>query len=95
MSSCHDKDILNNVIFAFLSEKHLMTIVINMHKPYFHNVMVMKVSCKSYNYDNFWLQIGNQWEMFSFHLLEMFGTAHTQIVTESNFFWRYQIQIRF
>jgi len=38
MPSCHEKDILNNVIFAFkmslLSEKHLMTVVINMHKPY-------------------------------------------------------------
>jgi len=38
------KDILNSVIFALLSEKHLMTVVINMHKPY----MVMKVSCQSY-----------------------------------------------
>jgi len=39
MSSCHDKDISNNVIFAFkmslLSKNHLMTVVINMHKPYF------------------------------------------------------------
>jgi len=51
MSRCH-KDILNNAIFAFkmslLSEKHLMTVVINMHKPYFIfkscHVMVMKVS---------------------------------------------------
>jgi len=38
MSTCHNKDISNNVIFAFkmslLSERHLMT-VINMHKPYF------------------------------------------------------------
>jgi len=30
MSSCHDKDISNNVIFAFK-----MTVVTNMHKPYF------------------------------------------------------------
>jgi len=33
MSTCHNKDILNNVIFAFkmplLSESHLMTVVIN------------------------------------------------------------------
>jgi len=33
MSSCHDKDILKNVILAFkmslLSERHLMTVVIN------------------------------------------------------------------
>jgi len=39
MSRCHNKDILNNDIFAFkmslLSEKHLMTVVINMHKPHF------------------------------------------------------------
>jgi len=39
MSSCQNKDILNNVIFAFkmslLRERHLMTVVINMHKPYF------------------------------------------------------------
>jgi len=38
MSRCHNKEILNNVIFAFkmsLSERHLMTVVINMHKPYF------------------------------------------------------------
>jgi len=38
ISRCH-KDILNNVIFAFkmslLSERHLITVVINMHKPYF------------------------------------------------------------
>jgi len=54
MSSCHDKDtdrlgciglcqdILNNVIFAFkmplLSKRHLMTVVINMHKPYFQDM---------------------------------------------------------
>jgi len=35
MSRCH----IHNVIFAFkmsfLSERHLMTVVINMHKPYF------------------------------------------------------------
>jgi len=39
MSRCHNKDILNNIIFAFkmslLSESHLMTVVIHMHKPYF------------------------------------------------------------
>jgi len=40
MSSCHDKDILNNVTFfvfkmSLLSERHLITIVINMHKHYF------------------------------------------------------------
>jgi len=39
MSRCHNKDIFNNVIFAFkmslLSERHLMTVVINMHKPCF------------------------------------------------------------
>jgi len=33
MSSCHNKDILNNVILAFkmslLSKRHLMTVVIN------------------------------------------------------------------
>jgi len=34
MSRCHNKDILNNVIFG-LSERRLMTVVINMHKPYF------------------------------------------------------------
>jgi len=55
LSRCHNKDILNNVIFAFkvslLSERHLMTVVINMHKPYFKfktYVMVMKASCQSY-----------------------------------------------
>jgi len=35
----YDVDILNNIIFAFkmslLSKRHLMTVVINMHKPYF------------------------------------------------------------
>jgi len=45
---CH-KDILNNVIFAFkmslLSKRHLMTVVINMHKPNICHVMVMKLSC--------------------------------------------------
>jgi len=39
MSRCHNKDIINNVTFAFqmslLSERHLMTVVINMDKPYF------------------------------------------------------------
>jgi len=39
LSRCHNKDFLNNVIFAFkmslLSELHLMTVVINIHKPYF------------------------------------------------------------
>jgi len=59
MSRCH-KDILNNVIFAFkmslLSKRHLMTVVINMHKSYFTfniyicHVMVIKVSCQSYAY---------------------------------------------
>jgi len=38
MSRCHNKDILNNVIFAFkmtlLSERHLKTVVINMHNSY-------------------------------------------------------------
>jgi len=55
MSRCHNKDILNNIIFAFkmslLSERHLMTVVINMHKPYLifkTYIMVMKVSCQSY-----------------------------------------------
>jgi len=53
MRRCHNKDILNNVIFAFkmpfLSERHLMIVV--MHKPYFifkTYVMVMKVSCQYY-----------------------------------------------
>jgi len=33
---CHNKDILHNIIFAFkMSERNLMTVVINMHKPYF------------------------------------------------------------
>jgi len=39
MSRCHYKDILNNIIFAFkmslLSERHLITVVKNMYKPYF------------------------------------------------------------
>jgi len=39
MPRCHNKDILNDVIFAFkmslLSDRHLMTFVINIHKPYF------------------------------------------------------------
>jgi len=52
MSRCHNKDILNNVIFAFkmslLSERHLMTVVINMHIQDICHVMVMKVSCQSY-----------------------------------------------
>jgi len=36
---------------SLLSERHLMTVVINMRKPYFifkTYVMVMKVSCQSY-----------------------------------------------
>jgi len=34
---------------SLLSKRHLMTVVINMDKPYFiFNVMVMKVSCQSY-----------------------------------------------
>jgi len=33
---------------SLLSERHFMTVVINMHKPYFIYVMVMKVSCQSY-----------------------------------------------
>jgi len=47
--------ILNDVIFAFkmslLGKRHLMTVVINMYKPYFifkTCVMVMNVSCQSY-----------------------------------------------
>jgi len=36
---CHNKDILNNVIFAFkmslLRERPIMAVVIKMHKPYF------------------------------------------------------------
>jgi len=39
MFRCHNKDILNNVIFAFkmslMSVRLLMTVVMNMHKPYF------------------------------------------------------------
>jgi len=39
MLRCHNKDISNNVIFALkmslLSERHLMTVVTNIHKPYF------------------------------------------------------------
>jgi len=46
MSSCHDKDILNNVIFAFkmslLSERHLMTVN---PTSYSRHVMVLKVPC--------------------------------------------------
>jgi len=38
MSRCHNKDILNNVISALkislLCERQLMTVVINMYKPY-------------------------------------------------------------
>jgi len=38
MPRCHNKDISNIVIFAFkmssLSERHLMTVFINMHKLY-------------------------------------------------------------
>jgi len=45
MSRCHNKDILNNVIFAFkmalLSERHLMTVVTNM--PYSRHM-----SCHGY-----------------------------------------------
>jgi len=51
MSRCHNKDILNNVIFALkmslLSERHLMTVV--MHKPYFifkTYVMVCHMLCR-------------------------------------------------
>jgi len=51
MSRYHYKDILNNVIFAFkmslLSERHLMTAVINMYKPYFI-FMTYVMSCYSY-----------------------------------------------
>jgi len=40
MSRCHNKDILNNVIFAFkmslLSERQIMTVIINMHNPHKH-----------------------------------------------------------
>jgi len=39
MSRCQNKVISNNVIFAIkmslLSERHLMTVVKNVHKPYF------------------------------------------------------------
>jgi len=46
MSRCHNKYILNNVIFAFkmslLSERLLMAVVINM--PYF----IFKTSCHGY-----------------------------------------------
>jgi len=39
MPRCHNKDTYDNVIFAFkmslLSERLVMTVVINMHKPYF------------------------------------------------------------
>jgi len=42
---CHNKDISNNVIFPFkmslMSKRHLMTVVINMHKP-------MNMSCHGY-----------------------------------------------
>jgi len=45
MSRCHNKDILNNVIFAFkmslLSERHLMTVVIIMHKPFIFKTYVI------------------------------------------------------
>jgi len=55
MSRCHNKDILNNVIFAFkmplLSKRHLMTVVLNMHKPYYMSCHgyegVMSVLCTS------------------------------------------------
>jgi len=37
MSRCHNKDILNNVIFPFkmslLSERNIKKVVINIHKP--------------------------------------------------------------
>jgi len=56
MSRFHNKDTLSNVIFAFkmslLHERHLMAVVINMHKPYFIfktcHFKVMKVSCQAY-----------------------------------------------
>jgi len=39
MSRCYNKDMLNNVIYAFkmslFCERHLMTVVMNKHKPYF------------------------------------------------------------
>jgi len=45
MSRCHNKDILNNVIFASQMSL-LMTVVINMHKPYFiFKTCVMPVLC--------------------------------------------------
>jgi len=55
MSSCHNKGISNNVIFALkmskLSEWHLMTVVINMHKTSFIfmmcHVMILKVLTSS------------------------------------------------
>jgi len=50
MPRCQKKVILNNVIFAFkmslLSERHLMTVVINMHKPYF--TFKTYLSCHGY-----------------------------------------------
>jgi len=54
MSRCHNKDISNNVIFAFkmslLRERHLMTVVISTSysRHTVRHVMVMKVSCRSY-----------------------------------------------
>jgi len=40
MSRCHNKEILNNVIFAFkmslLSERHLITVVIKHAQTLFH-----------------------------------------------------------
>jgi len=49
MSSCHDKDISNNVIFAFkmslLSERHLMKVVIDMHMSCHDYEGVMLVLC--------------------------------------------------
>jgi len=54
MSNFHNKDILNNVIFAskmsLLSERHFMTVVTLLHIQDICRVMVMKVSCQSYGH---------------------------------------------
>jgi len=48
MSRCHNKHISNNVIFALkmslLSERHLMTVVTNLHKTSFIFITV-QVKC--------------------------------------------------
>jgi len=49
MSRCHNKDVIFALKMSLLSQRHLMTVVINMHFIFIIcHVVVMKASCQSY-----------------------------------------------